>query len=356
MAAAGCGAAPDDGGGADPSETAESGGAAGAGVVNGAGSAGTAAGGETAGTTNPGTGGAAGNAGPGTGGKGGSGGTSGAGGSSGAGGTAGTRNDAGIATTDAGFGNVDAGPSSMRQTPHPLGGNNTAPNGYYEYLPPGWSVSTMAPLLVFWHGIGENGNGSSDLQKVLSWGPSKIIAANKWDSSRPFVVLSPQYVPANGQIAPGGGCPSSATINAFLTWAIPHYNADKKRVYLTGLSCGAIGGWDYLANFQGTVVAAAVLFSGNPGVPTQQGSAWNRAGCTLGTAAIWSMHGDKDGIVPYAPDHDTLQNLIACPMPPRRAAVFTDIVGGDHVIWDPLYDLSGGYGDIYQWMLDNAKP
>ena len=141
MAVAGCGAAPDDGGGADPSETAESGGAAGAGVVNAAGSGGTAAGGETAGTTNPGTGGAAGNAGP--------------------------RNrwqgrlgrnlgrrwelwrwwNSRITQRwwhrDLRRGLRQRGrrPSSTRQTPHPLGGNNTAPNGYYEYLPPGWSVS-----------------------------------------------------------------------------------------------------------------------------------------------------------------------------------------------------------------------
>jgi hypothetical protein len=27
-----------------------------------------------------------------------------------------------------------------------------------------------------------------------------------------------------------------------------------------------------------------------------------------------------------------------------------------HTIWDPIYDLSGGSGDIYSWMLANAKP
>jgi predicted esterase len=250
---------------------------------------------------------------------------------------------------------VDAGPTSAHQTAKQLG-TTTAPNGYMEYLPPCYDKSVAMPLLVFWHGIGENGNGTTDLNKVTSWGPPKLIANNKWDATRPFIVLSPQYVPANGNIAPGGGCPSSATINAFLSWAVNNYNVDKKRVYITGLSCGAIGGWDYLANYQGTLVAAAVLLSGNPGDPTQATSAWKRAGCTLGSAAIWSMHGDKDGIVPYAPDQATMQNIIACPEPPRRDAKFTTIKNGDHVIWDPLYDLSGGNGDIYQWMLVNAKP
>jgi hypothetical protein len=47
---------------------------------------------------------------------------------------------------------------------------------------------------------------------------------------------------------------------------------------------------------------------------------------------------------------------IACPMPPRRAATFTDVANAGHDIWDPTYDLSGGSGDIYAWLLQNAKP
>ncbi|HEV3190093.1 MAG TPA: hypothetical protein VGY54_06325 [Polyangiaceae bacterium] len=250
---------------------------------------------------------------------------------------------------------IDAGQSSTRQTARLLG-TNGAPNGYLEYLPPGYDGSSVAPLLVFWHGIGEDGNGTTDLPKLVAWGPPKLIANNNWDAARPFVVLSPQYTATSGTIAPGAGCPSSATIDAFLTWAIAHYNVDAKRVYLTGLSCGAIGSWDYLASHRGAVVAAAVLLSGNPGDPTQASSAWKRDGCSLGEVALWAFHGDADPTVPYAPEHDTLQDIVACPAPPRRDIRFTDIAGGLHEIWGPIYDLSGGRGDIYAWMLANAKP
>ena len=265
---------------------------------------------------------------------------------------AGSTGDAGADRADAPA--VDAGPSSKRQTARTLG-TNGAPNGYFEYLPPGYDGSSAAPLLVFWHGIGEDGNGTTDLQKVLAWGPPKLIANDKWSAARPFIVLSPQYTSTSGQIAPGAGCPSSATVDAFLTWAIGHYKVDAKRVYLTGLSCGAIGSWDYLASHR-DVVAAAVLLSGNPGDPTQASSAWKRVGCGLGAVALWSFHGDADNLVPFAPDRDTVQDIVACPAPPRRDAKFTDIAGGGHEIWDPIYDLSGGRGDIYAWMLTNAKP
>ena len=253
-------------------------------------------------------------------------------------------------------GSSSAGPPATRQLPKPLGSTSGAPNGYYEYLPPDYDAKAAVPLLVFWHGVGEDGNGGADLHKVLAHGPPALIAKNQWDNARPFIVLSPQHTDTNGAIAPGGGCPSSAEIDAFLRWSATHYAVDAKRIYLTGLSCGAIGSWDYLAEFKGTLVAAALLLSGNPGDPKQAGSAWQRAGCGLGEAAIWSAHGDQDGVVPYAPDHDTQTLLMACPAPPRRAISFTDVVQGQHDIWDTFYDLTAGYGDIYAWLLSNAKP
>ncbi len=258
----------------------------------------------------------------------------------------------------AGQGGVsNAAPPATRQTAKPLGTGNTAPNGYLEYLPPGYNGSAPTPLLVFWHGIGEDGNGTTDLQKVANHGPPELIAKNNWDNARPFIVLSPQFNNnSSGEIAPGAGCPSGMVVDAFFTWALTHYKVDPKRVYLTGLSCGAIGSWDYLANFKGSTVAAAVLLSGNPGPPDLAASVWGRVGCGLGDVAIWAAHGDKDPTVPYAPEHDTMTNLLACPAPPRRPAMFTDVVDGGHDIWDPIYDLSAERGDIYAWLLSNAKP
>jgi hypothetical protein len=270
-------------------------------------------------------------------------------------------NTGGMATvTDAGGHggqiNLDGDPTSSRQTKKPLGGGSGAPNGFYEYLPPGYDGSTPAPLLVFWSGVGQEGNGTTDLPNALAYGPPELIAKDQWDKKRPFIVLTAQYTPKSGTIAPGAACPSGEAINAFLTWALSAYNVDKKRVYLTGLSCGGIGTWDYLGKYRGAVVAAAVPIAGNPGDPAQSDSAWGRAGCGLGDVAVWSFHGDKDDVVPFGPDQATMNNLIACPSPPRRKAVFTDVAGGGHGIWDPIYFLQGSYGDIYQWMLDNAKP
>jgi hypothetical protein len=121
------------------------------------------------------------------------------------------------------------------------------------------------------------------------------------------------------------------------------------------VSCGAIGSWNYLARHKDETVAAAVLLSGEPGKPTDPTSAWAIAGCDLGKVALWDFHGNTDATLPIADEQATMANIIACPSPPRRDAIFTVITGG-HIIWDPIYDLSGGNGDIYAWLLDHAKP
>jgi predicted esterase len=231
-------------------------------------------------------------------------------------------------------------PSSSRLTAKPLAMGG-APNGYYEYLPPLYDGTRPTPLLVFWHGVGEDGNGTTDLDLVLVHGPGLTIKNDSWSPTRPFVVLMPQHS--------GGGCPAHAEIDAFLQWALTKYDVDAKNVYLTGLSCGAIGSWDYLGTYTNALIAAAVLLSGDGT------GAWQAQGCKLANLAIWDFHGTADPTVAYAPDQTVMQGLLACPLP-RQDIEFTPIVDGGHDIWEPIYDLSGGNGDIYTWLLANHKP
>ena len=63
--------------------------------------------------------------------------------------------------------------------------------------------------MVFYHGIGENGDGSAAaLDSVPANGPPMLINADQWPNERPFVVLSPQHS--------GGGCPSADEIHDFI--------------------------------------------------------------------------------------------------------------------------------------------
>src|SRR4051812_43579096 len=74
-----------------------------------------------------------------------------------------------------------AGPSSGRLTLRPLGSIDGAPEGYAEYVPPGYGDGTERPLLLFLHGSGANGNGGRvELRRVLKSGLPRLIRKNDW--------------------------------------------------------------------------------------------------------------------------------------------------------------------------------
>lgn len=230
----------------------------------------------------------------------------------------------------------DGTPSSTRLTARPLGSTD-APSGFYEYLPSGYTEDGARwPLLVFTHGIGENGDGDGELGKVLATGLPDLIERDQWAVDRPFVVLMPQH--------PGGGCPSAAEIADMIAYGIETYAIDPRYVYLTGLSCGAIGAWTYLADNLDSQIAAMVPIAGDGR------NAWQQQGCELGRVAIWGFHGDADGTVGVEGTNVPLDGLAGCPQPPASPSQKTIYPGVGHNSWDMTYDLSAGH-DIYTWML-----
>lgn len=131
--------------------------------------------------------------------------------------------------------------------------------GYIEYLPPGYGKGAKRPLLIFLHGLGEAGKGSAaQLRRVWKLGIPQLIRTKHWPGARPFVVLMPQYsVPA------AQDCRLADELAEFVRFASRRYAVDVHGIYLTGISCGAIGVWDYLSAHAGKVVAGAVPISGH---------------------------------------------------------------------------------------------
>jgi len=231
----------------------------------------------------------------------------------------------------------DGMPTSAHHKKVPLG-TSEATAGFWEYTPPGYGGGELYPLLVFYHGIGENGNGDSELDKVLAGGPPKLISQDNWAKDRPFVVLSPQH--------PGGGCPSPTEIHDFFTFALSHYDINPARVYLTGLSCGAIGSWAYLGDYLDEQIVALVPIAGDGK------GAFNKAACELGRVAIWAFHGDADNVVGVTGTTEPVTKLQMCDPKPDVDMVIYPGVGHDS--WSMTYNLSAGH-DIYAWLLEHYK-
>ena len=230
-------------------------------------------------------------------------------------------------------------------TNKPLGTKSVG-NGYIEYLPPSYSGNSdeKLPVIIFFHGSGENGNGTTDLNKIYNTGLPQMIKNETWTYADQFVVLMPQHT-KTGQY---DVCPSANEVRDFIDFARRDYNIDPSRVYLTGLSCGGNGIWDYIGSYPtNEKVAAAVPISANGT------KASRKAGCDK-TIPTWAFHGKSDTTSPWQNDVTANDVFNACPSP-HAEATLTLYPGVGHDAWTRTYDLSAGH-DIYAWLLQHKSP
>ena len=231
---------------------------------------------------------------------------------------------------------------------YPLGAD-TREMGLLSYVPPSYGADDGIrwPLLVYLNGYDSNGDGSEhDLRKLLTpgWGISSMIAAGDWPTHLPFIVLMPQYSLADAQ-----HCELHDEIQSVIDWAERTYRVDAARVYLTGISCGAIGALDYLASSEARRVAAAVPIASAPVF------AWEKAGCGLAPTPMWFFHGELDEIVPVHFVRDVVADLRACTDPPPAEIKLTIYPDANHDEWMRTYDGSAGH-DVFAWMLEHTLP
>lgn len=204
--------------------------------------------------------------------------------------------------------------------------------GYYTYAPEDhyYRLARKFPLLIFLHGSGEKGNGTTELSRVLVHGPPKLVNGGR---DFPFVIISPQLPASQGGWSVG-------LIDELIARAKADFRVDTTRIYVTGLSMGGFGTWGY-ALARPNVVAAVVPIAGagNPG-----------AACTMKTVPVWAFHGDADGTVNVSGSVDMINALNGCTPAPPVTPKLTIYPGVGHDSWTRTYDGSAGH-DIYAWML-----
>ncbi|HVR95734.1 MAG TPA: Ig-like domain-containing protein [Thermoanaerobaculia bacterium] len=161
---------------------------------------------------------------------------------------------------------------SAQQTAVPLG-SSAAPYGYYEYLPLGYDDASTDewPVVIFLHGSGERGNGTSELSKVLAQGlPQNVNSGTQY----PFLLVSPQSPSTVGSW-------NVSNLDTMVQFIKSNYHVDEDRIYLTGLSMGGIGTWNY-AKTNPEELAAIWPTCGAPG--------GTPAGAQLVNVPTWAFH------------------------------------------------------------------
>ena len=174
-------------------------------------------------------------------------------------------------------------PDAGKHLSKPLGSTDD-PFGYYIYFPQNYSVDkrTKFPLILFLHGQGEKGNGSTELGKVLRNGPPKMVRKGQ---HFPAIVLSPQLVGGTGAWNHNN---NPELLHTLVNRIKNRYNVDTDRIYVTGLSLGGGGAWNYARLYADEVAAVVPIASIGIALKNSQ---------DMQNIGVWSFHALKDGVV-----------------------------------------------------------
>lgn len=195
---------------------------------------------------------------------------------------------------------------------------------YLLYLPENAGKKKL-PLVMFLHGAGERGD-NLDLVKIH--GIPKLIAQGK---EFPFIAVSPQ-------------CPLESwwtkeldALKGLLEYIIKTHNVDTKRVYLTGLSMGGMGTWQFAGTHPEYFAAIA---------PICGGGEWQIAR-SLGKIPVWAFHGDKDDVVPL----EESSRMVKIVKQAGGTAKLTVYKGVGHDSWTKTYNNP----KFYEWLLSHSR-
>lgn len=241
--------------------------------------------------------------------------------------------------------------ASAQQTAKSLTGANNVQIGFYEYKPTDYSANpnTKYPLMIFLHGIGERGNGTTELSRVTGIGVPRYIQDGEkmtftWNGkTETFLVLSPQLSNNYGWWQP-------FYVEEMIKYAKQNLRIDTNRIILTGLSLGGGGVWGYAA---GSLTNAKKLAAIAPVCGTCQNVNW----CNISNANLptWGFHAQDDGTVPSSCTSGAVTAINNCSGPVKAYASIWPT--GQHWIWDRAFDrgYSNQNPNVFEWFLAQDK-
>jgi predicted peptidase len=195
---------------------------------------------------------------------------------------------------------------------------------YLVYLPDSYhDTSEPWPLLLFLHGAGERGD---DVERVGIHGPLKHVRQGE---SFPFIIVAPQ-VPEFERW-------TVHRLDAVMDEIRERYRVDESRMYLTGLSMGGYGSWDYAMARPELFAAVAPICGGGQA----------HYACVLKDIPVWAFHGAQDNVVPVERTREMITALELCEADVR----YTEYPDAGHDSWTETY----ANPEFYEWLLAKTK-
>ena len=197
---------------------------------------------------------------------------------------------------------------------------------YLLYLPDSYAEKRKWPLILFLHGAGERG---SDVEIVKRHGIPKVIENN---GNFPFIAVSPQ-------------CPENSDwenkfdeLHALLDEIADNYSVDEDRVYLTGLSMGGFGTWDFAMMHPERFAAI---------IPICGGTLHHLMIKNLKEIPVWAFHGAKDSTVPV----ENTRVLVSTLKELGGDIRYTEYPDLGHDSWTVTYSNK----KIFKWLLEHKR-
>jgi predicted esterase len=207
---------------------------------------------------------------------------------------------------------------------------------YRLFLPAGYNApGAQFPLVLFLHGSGESG---TDNNAQVAKNMTGLISATQAGPFSAFL-LAPQLPTASGW---GSFNPQDLSIQ-ILNAVIAGFPVETDRLYLTGLSMGGFGTFEYMSEFPNKFAAAVPMSGGGDSSPENA--------ARIEHIPTWIFHGRLDTTVPVQYSLNMYNVMLAAGGSPK----LTILPFGFHAIWDPIYkDASINQYGLYPWMFSQS--
>lgn len=205
----------------------------------------------------------------------------------------------------------------------------------------------VIPVILFLHGSGERG---SDNQAQVPVGIGAYVRQHMDDF--PAIVVFPQ-APADSEWNQVADI-SFAQLDA----ATREFGGDPDRTYLTGLSMGGFGTWDYALREPGRFAALVPVCGGlvidrrpsmNVAAVADAEDPYSAAASRLKNIPTWIFHGAKDDLVP--PEYSRRMHA-ALQAAGAKDARYTEFPDANHNSWDPAYQHTP---ELWTWLFAQSR-
>ena len=216
---------------------------------------------------------------------------------------------------------------------------------YEVYIPAHWDKRKKWPVILFLHGSGERGTDN----RAQTKNGIRLLIAQSGDKF-PCVVVCPQCRPNVWYSAPA----MDEMVRKEMDQAVQEFNGDPKRLYLTGLSMGGYGTWQFAQEEPHKWAAIApccggiVYGSHNQtvvGTDVTAGDPYVLAAHTVVGMPTWVFHGGADPTVPVS----EARQMVALLFMLGGDIKYTEYPGVGHNSWDYAYKEPG----LLPWMLSH---